>query len=179
MPDDHRLLHPATLAVALAAFAVALPAPAQAACAGADAAPGSAGDAEMRRAVRCIVNEERARRGLRPVRAQRLLGDAARGHARDMVRRGYFAHEREGSTLRSRLRDAGWDGDSAGETLAYGCGSLGVPRAIVDGWMGSDAHRELLLSPRYRRAGIGLVTGMPYATDCPGAGTYVMVLAAP
>jgi uncharacterized protein YkwD len=179
MPDDHRLLLSATLAVALIALAAALPAPAHAQCANANAAPGSAGDAELRRAVRCIVNEERERRGLRRLRAQRSLGEAARGHARDMVRRGYFEHEREGSTLRSRLFDAGWNGHSAGETLAYGCGSVGVPRAIVDGWMGSDAHREILLSRRYRRAGIGLATGMPYPTDCPGAGTYVMVLGAP
>jgi uncharacterized protein YkwD len=179
MHDDHRLPRVATLAVALVAVAAALPAPAHAACANANAAPGSAGDAELRRAVRCIVNEERTRRGLRPVRAQRSLGEAARGHARDMVRRGYFAHEREGSTLRSRLDDAGWDGHNAGETLAYGCGSVGVPRAIVDGWLGSDGHREILLSRRYRRAGIGLATGMPYPTDCPGPGTYVMVLAAP
>jgi uncharacterized protein YkwD len=179
MHDDHRLLHAATLAVAVLAVAVLLPGPAHAACANANAAPGSSGDRELRRAVRCIVNEERVRRGLRPVRAQRSLGEAARGHARDMVRRGYFAHEREGSTLRSRLRDAGWDGHSAGETIAYGCGSLGVPRAIVEGWMASDAHREILLSRRYRRAGIGVATGMPYPTDCPGAGTYVMVLAAP
>ena len=179
MHDDHRLLHAATLAVALVAFAAALPAPAHAACPNANASPGDVGDAELRRAVRCIVNEERATRDLRPVRSQRSLGRAARGHARDMVERGYFAHERKGSTLRSRLRDAGWDGYRAGETIAYGCGSLGVPRAIVDGWLGSDGHREILLSRRYRRAGIGLATGMPYATDCPGAGTYVMVLAAP
>jgi uncharacterized protein YkwD len=179
MHDHHGLLHAATLAVALAALAAVMPAPAHATCANANAAPGEAGDDALRRAVRCIVNEERARRGLRRLRAQRPLGEAARGHARDMVQRGYFAHERAGSTLGSRLRDAGWDGHSAGETLAYGCGSLGVPRAIVDGWMGSDPHREILLSHRYRRAGIGVATGMPYATDCPGAGTYVMVLGAP
>jgi uncharacterized protein YkwD len=136
---------------------------------------GSIGDGELRRAVRCIVNEERAARDLRPVRAQESLGEAARGHARDMVRHGYFAHERDGSTLRSRLREAGWDGHAAGETLAYGCGSLGVPRAIVDAWLGSEGHREILLARRYRRAGIGLAEGMPYRSDCPGAGTWVMV----
>jgi uncharacterized protein YkwD len=176
MRNDHRLLHAATLGVALAAFgALLLPAAGHAACPNADAAPGSVGAGELRRAVRCIVNEERARRDLRPVRAQGALGEAARAHAHDMVRRGYFAHERPGSTLRSRLRDAGWDGHSAGETLAWGCGGLGVPRAIVDAWLGSDGHREILLSRRYRRAGIGLADGLPHESDCPGAGTWVMV----
>jgi uncharacterized protein YkwD len=114
------------------------------------------------------------------VRSGAALGEAARGHARDMVRRGYFAHERDGSTLRSRLREAGWNGDAAGETLAYGCGSLGVPRAIVDAWLGSPGHRDILLSRRYHRAGIGFADGMPHSGgDCPGAGTWVMVFGAP
>jgi uncharacterized protein YkwD len=180
MHHDHRLLHSATLALALLALAAVLaPAGAQAACRHANAAPGNIDEDELRRALRCIVNEEREHRGLRPVRAQDELGEAARGHARDMVRRGYFAHERDDSTLRGRLRDAGWDGYAAGETLAWGCGSLGVPRAIVDAWLASDGHREILLSRRYKRAGIGLAPGAPYETDCPGAGTWVMVLGAP
>jgi uncharacterized protein YkwD len=90
-----------------------------------------------------------------------------------MVRRGYFAHERPGWTLRGRLRAAGWTGSAAAETIAWGCGSVGVPRAIVDGWLASPPHRDILLG-RYRRAGIGVAVGAPYATDCPGAGTWVM-----
>jgi uncharacterized protein YkwD len=181
MPHHHRLLHLATLLASVTTLGILiLPATAHAACSNAGAAPGSIGAGELRRAVRCIVNEERAQRGLRPVRSGAALGEAARGHARDMVRRGYFAHERGGSTLRSRLREAGWNGDAAGETLAYGCGSLGVPRAIVDAWLGSPGHRDILLSRRYRRAGIGLADGMPHSGgDCPGAGTWVMVFGAP
>jgi uncharacterized protein YkwD len=179
MQNDHRFLHSATLVLAALALSAAAPAAhAQTACPNANAAPGDVANHELRRAVRCIVKEERAAGGLRPLRSQAALRKAARGHARDMVERGYFAHEHEGSTLRSRLRDAGWDGHSAGETLAWGCGSLGVPRAIVDGWLGSPAHRDILLGRRYRRVGVGLAVGAPYPTDCPGAGTWVMIVAA-
>jgi uncharacterized protein YkwD len=173
-----RLLHSATLALAALALSAFVPAHAaqEPACAHADAVPGEVSNHELRHAVRCIVNDERAAAGLAPLRSQHELHVAARGHARDMVKRGYFAHEREGSTLRSRLRDAGWDGHAAGETLAWGCAGLGVPRAIVDGWLGSPAHRDILLRRRYKRVGVGVAVGAPHPTECPGAGTWVMIL---
>jgi len=173
MPTPHRLCA-ATLALAAAA-STATAAPAAAApCRNAEAAPGEVSDAALQRALRCVVNRERAHHGKRRLRRQRSLGEAARGHARDMVTRGYFAHERDGSTPASRLRDAGWDGIAAGETIAWGCGGLGEPRAIVDGWLGSPPHRDILLG-RYRRAGVGVAAGAPYATDCPRAATWVLV----
>ena len=174
MRSPHPLLCAATLAFA-AAVSSATAAPAAAApCRGAEAAPGEVSDAALRRALRCVVNAERAGHGRRRLRGQRALGEAARRHARDMVSRGYFAHERKGSTLASRLRDAGWDGIAAGEAIAWGCGGLGEPRAIVDAWLASPPHREILLG-RYRRVGVGMAAGAPYATDCPRAATWVLV----
>jgi uncharacterized protein YkwD len=173
MPRHHRLVRAATTAVAAAAaLTAAEPAPAQG-CRHASASPGDVGNDKLRRAVRCLVNDERAGRDLRPLRRDEALGKAARRHADDMVERGYFAHERPGSTLRGRLRDAGWDGAAAAEAIAWGCGSLGTPRAIVDGWLGSPPHRAILLG-RYNRSGIGLAVGAPEPTDCPGAGTWVL-----
>jgi uncharacterized protein YkwD len=145
--------------VSVTAPAVA-PAPAEArACATAAATPGRASSGALRRALRCAVNAERARHGLRPLRRDRRLGHAATAHARDMVARGYFAHERPGWTLRGRLRAARWHGGAAGEAIAWGCGGLGVPRAIV-------------LGP-YDRMGIGLALGAP-GRRCAGAGTWVL-----
>ena len=104
------------------------PAPASGAASRARARPppGSVDDAALRRALRCVVNEERARHGLRRLRRHADLGEAARDHARDMVERGYFAHERPGSTLRSRLRAAGWTGSAPrrrwrGAAAAWAC----------------------------------------------------------
>jgi uncharacterized protein YkwD len=182
MPSNARQLNRGracrTAAFAAAATVLALhaPAPAQgAACANASAAPGSVDNAALRRALRCVVNEERARHGLRRLRRNTDLGEAARGHARDMVERGYFAHERPGSTLRSRLRAAGWDGAAAAEALGWGCGGLGVPQAVLEGWLSSPPHREIVLG-RYARAGVGVAVGAPYPTDCPGAGIWVLVI---
>ena len=163
------------LAVA-AACALPAAAPAHAArqaCATASAAPGSAGNSELRRALRCVVNAERARHGLGPLRASRRLGAAARRHAADMVSRRYFAHERPGWTLPGRLRAVGWAGASAAETIAWGCGGLGVPRAVLDGWLASPSHRAIVLG-RFNRAGVGLALGSPLPVDCRGAGTWVL-----
>ena len=47
-------------------------------------------------AVGCLVNKARTRAGLRGFGWNRALGRAAARHARDMARRGYFAHQRSG-----------------------------------------------------------------------------------
>ena len=156
------------------ATACALPAAAPAhaarqACAAAAAVPGSAGDAALRRALRCVVNAERARHGLRPLRASRRLGAAARIHAADMVGRGYFAHERPGWTLPGRLRAAGWAGSASAEAIAWGCGRLGVPRAVLDSWLASPPHRAIVLG-RFSRAGVGLAVGSPLPDRLPRRG---------
>ncbi len=165
----------AVVVIAAAGCSLALAPPAGAAqgCAAASGVPGSASDLVLRRALRCLVNAERGRRGLRPLRAGRRLGAAARSHAKDMVRRRYFAHERAGWTLPGRLRAAGWSGGVASEAIGWGCGRLGVPRAVLGAWLASSVHRPIVLG-RYRRAGIGLALGAPLPLDCSGAGTWVL-----
>ena len=158
------------VAATLAALAVALPAAAPAsaaaqACAAANATPGAVGSVTLRRALHCIVNAERAARGLRSLRGSRRLARAARMHATDMLAHHYFAHERAGWTFAGRMRTVGWVG-RAGEAIAWGCGGLGVPRAIVDSWLASPPHRAIVLGS-YRRLGIGLAVGSP-AGGCRG-----------
>src|SRR5437660_11847793 len=82
------------LAVATVATALALTAPAASAraCAGAAVQPASASIASAEGAALCLVNQERERRGLRPLRTNARLAAAARDHSRDLVRRGYFEH---------------------------------------------------------------------------------------
>ena len=50
-----------------------------------------------------------------------------------------------------------------------------MPQAVLDGWLASPPHREIVLG-RYGRAGVGLAVGAPYPTDCPGAGMWVLVV---
>ena len=126
-----------------------------------------------RRRVLCLVNRQRARHGVRPLRADRRLARAARRHARDMARRRYFGHQRSGGpSLRARTRRAGFRGRATGETIAWGCGSSGTPRATVRAWMASPGHRTVLLSGRYGRGGAGIAGRAP--VRCGRGKTYVI-----
>src|SRR5438067_1655939 len=109
------------------------------------------------------INRARAVHGLRPVVPSPRLHWAARGHSRDMLSRDYFAHTSPtGSTLYDRIvacRFRTYGYWTAGETLAWGAGSLGDPDSIVRMWLASPEHRAILLSPGYRWVGIGRAYG--------------------
>jgi uncharacterized protein YkwD len=121
-------------------------------------------------AALCLVNQERTSRGLRPLKSNRHLAKAARGHARDMAARGYFSHDSaNGASFVERIRRAGYVRaralPSLGEDLAWGSGSLGTPREIVQGWMESPGHRANILNRRFREAGMGVAFGDPGAGE--------------
>jgi uncharacterized protein YkwD len=133
-------------------------------------------------AVICLVNAERAARGVDPVKRDTDLAQAARAHAQDMAQQHYFAHvSADGRGLNDRLKTAGYgdpgDGWRAGEDIGWGTGDRSTPNALVDAWMASDHHRHILLSAAYKEVGVGVAAGAPKPTSSglPGA-TYTMDL---
>jgi uncharacterized protein YkwD len=147
----------------LVVFALlALPVANALACADADVVPGTASSRAYTRAVECLVNEQRAGAGLAPLAHDRRLARAARRFSSSMVREGFFAHvSPEGSTLPARARAAGYSGAALGETIGWGSGSLATPAAIVQGWMESPPHHEILMSGGFQRIGLGVAPGSP------------------
>jgi uncharacterized protein YkwD len=150
--------------IAALAMSAALPAVAGA-CRGANAKPGQARTATLQKATVCLMNRERRKRGRRGLRADRRLQRAAYRHARDMVARAYFSHvSRGGRTPAQRVSRTGYiRGGSwrVGENIAWGAGSRGTPRAIVNSWMRSPGHRRNVLNPRFRAVGVGAARGAP------------------
>lgn len=127
-------------------------------CRGARGRVGSTSTSTLRRAVLCLANLQRARNGKGALRANRRLALAARRHAADMARRGYFDHvSPSGRGPMARARAVGWHG-SIGEVLASGCGSLSTPAATVAAWLNSPPHRAVLLGSG-RVAGVGIGAG--------------------
>ena len=117
------------------------------------AASDSAGLAALRREVLSEVNAERVRRGREPLGRDPLLEQAAQRHAEDMLRRRYFDHQSpEGRSVRDRVDDAGYSWRIVGENLASG---PRTPDEAVEGWMGSTAHRRVLLDRRFTDLGVG------------------------
>jgi uncharacterized protein YkwD len=148
----------AVLCLAVFAF-LALPVAGAFACDGDGARPGTAA---YSRAVECLVNQQRAAAGLSALSHDSHLARAARRFSSSMVREGFFDHvSPSGSTLGSRARAAGFDGRTLGETIGWGAGSLATPSAIVQGWMNSPPHREILLGGEFRKIGLGVAGGSP------------------
>jgi uncharacterized protein YkwD len=116
--------------------------------------------------VTCLINEERAKAGLRSVRFNGRLRQAALSHSQDMVRRGYFEHTSpSGKTFVDRITAAGYTRRARrwllGENLVWGRDSESTPQAMVDDWMGSPPHRANLLRARFREIGVAAVRGTP------------------
>jgi uncharacterized protein YkwD len=106
-----------------------------------------------------LVNQERTKRGLKPLRWDPQLLPVARAHSQDMFARGYFSHYTlEGKDPFDRMKAAGIKYYSAGENLA-----LGPTLSIChEGLMNSPGHRANILNPTYGRIGIGILDGGAY-----------------
>lgn len=106
-----------------------------------------------------MVNAERTKRGLKPLKADPELAEVARGHSRDMFARGYFSHASpEGRDLGDRMRAAKVRYLAAGENLAF---AQTLPVAH-QGLMNSPGHRANILRPQFGRLGIGVLDGGRY-----------------
>lgn len=102
------------------------------------------------------INSARADAGVPPLLASTTLSDAASWQSEVLSRAGYLDHTApDGSTLIDRLSRVRWHGTAAGEDLAVAA----RPTDAVVMWLQSPGHRENLLSPAYRKVGLGLVRG--------------------
>jgi uncharacterized protein YkwD len=120
----------------------------------------------MEGSIACLVNEERAAYGFRPVRPNGALRQAALGHSNEMVQQGYFEHTSPaGVTFVDQILATGYTRGArrweVGENLVWGAGPLSTPRSLVTSWMNSPPHRENLLRAQFREIGIAAVVGTP------------------
>lgn len=110
-----------------------------------------------------LVNKERAKRGLAPLRVNGKLVEAARGHSAEMGGLKYFDHDSsDGESWSSRVVRYGYARQGyaywkAGENIYYGAQLWSSPVACVGAWMKSRAHRTVLLTKVFRDIGVGAV----------------------
>jgi uncharacterized protein YkwD len=131
-----------------------------------------------------LVNAERARVGLPLLASDPKLAEIARQHSQDMALRRYFDHvSPDGRDPERRGLDAGYPCRKSHDTyVTHGLGenifqsavfssvtfgSAGartyqwmsadeIARQVVEGWMGSEGHRENVLKRGFDRQGIGV-----------------------
>jgi uncharacterized protein YkwD len=157
--------------LAVASIAVGA-APAAAACRGANAHPASARISTVNRATLCLLNAERRKRGLAPLKENRQLDKASVGHSRDMVRRKYFEHGDFAGRIKASGYLSGAFSYDIGENIAWGGGPSSTPKSIVNSWMHSPGHKANILSRSFREIGIGIARGAPVRGEGGDAATY-------
>ncbi|VWX60557.1 conserved membrane hypothetical protein [Burkholderiales bacterium 8X] len=114
---------------------------------------------DLEAAMLVLVNQERSREGLKPLRADAETLEVSRDHSRDMFARSYFSHVTpDGLDPFDRIRRADLRFLLAGENLAL----ARTLEMAHQGLMNSPGHRANILRPGFGRVGIGIVDGGRY-----------------
>ncbi len=106
-----------------------------------------------------LVNQERAKAGLAPLKVHAELVKLARLKSQDMITNKYFSHQspKYGSPF-DMMKSAGVSYTRAGENLA---GASTVESAHTN-LMNSPGHRANILNKDFTHIGIGIIDGGPY-----------------
>ena len=128
-----------------------------------------ASDEEMAERVVGLVNAERIKRGLAPIRLNLKLIEVAEGYACRHIEADFYellggpdggglAHVDPitGDGPGERALDGGYLFISLGENLA---GGQRTPEEVVTDWMASSGHRQNILAPQWRETGVGVRSG--------------------
>ena len=103
-----------------------------------------------------LINKERAKEGIQPLKADTAEMKVARAHSKDMFVKGYFAHMNlDGKDPFDRMKDAHIRFRTAGENLAL-AQTLEIAHENL---MKSPGHRKNIMNPAFNRVGIGIQDG--------------------
>lgn len=104
--------------------------------------------------LHALIAQERARRGLAPLKVEARLTRIAQAHSQDMVRHRFIAHSspRTGDAT-SRVQSAGLDALVVLENIGRGYSAAELHRGLME----SPGHRGNILHPEAREIGIGVV----------------------
>jgi len=151
----------------------------------ADDSPGKSptlSPADLGQQIHSLINRERRKHNLKVLAWDERLVVVALTHSRDMLERNYLSHnDLEGRDFVSRYRRHKYDCRvTIGHVIYTGAENIafqrryssvvfrnGVPRyrwnstedvarTTVEGWMESPGHRKNILTPHWRREGIGV-----------------------
>jgi uncharacterized protein YkwD len=139
-------------------------APTRSACGSVRLEPAALGAERTRQLTLCLLNEQRAARGLAPLARRPQLELASQRHSEDMIARRFFEHDTpDGVDPQSRMLAAGYPSHNAmtGENIAWASGWRASPFEIVDLWMHSPPHRENILRAEFTEIGLGVARGAP------------------
>ncbi|CAG5079508.1 Spore coat assembly protein SafA with CBM 50 [Thermobacillus xylanilyticus] len=107
-----------------------------------------------------LVNQQRAKNGLKPLKLNWELSRVARYKSEDMRDRRYFSHNSPtyGSPF-DMMKAFGIRYSAAAENIAAG---QKTAQAVMNSWMNSPGHRSNILSASYTEIGVGYASGGSY-----------------
>ncbi|MOA17824.1 Cysteine-rich secretory protein family protein [compost metagenome] len=104
-----------------------------------------------------LVNQERSKAGLNPLKSDAALTNVAMIKAKDMYNNNYFDHN--SPTLGSPfdlMKSEGVQYRTAGENIAKG---QRTPEEVMNAWMNSEGHRQNILNPNFTSIGVAYYNG--------------------
>lgn len=104
-----------------------------------------------------LVNEERKKHHLNPLKVDLKLSQLSRQKSEDMRDKNYFDHTSPtyGKPC-DHMKKEGVEYRYCGENIAAG---YKTPEEVMEAWMNSKGHRENILSPDYTHIGVGYAEG--------------------
>ena len=148
----------------------------------------------LEKKINTAINRERAKNGLPPLLWDESLHKVARKHSQDMVDRNFFSHsDPDGRGFHDRYEAGGFECEiRVGNTTYMGAENISqdvlyrsrlyiddeksytwnsedeIANSVVKHWMSSGAHRKNILTPYFKRHGIGVALsadGKVYVTE--------------
>ena len=105
--------------------------------------------------VRDAVNAYRQSKGLKPLKLNAALTEAAKAHSRDLAKWDRISHYgSDGSNPWDRVKRSGYNAKVAAENVGTGQASI---TEVMKGWQESPGHNKNLLLPDAEHMGIALV----------------------
>ena len=149
---------------------------------------------QLEKKIHDLINKERAKRGLSVLSWDKSLHKVARKYSKDMVERNFFSHnDPDGSSFYDRYKTEGVEcrirvggttcigaeniaQDNIFSSYFYKNGELfpdwntegEIAASVVKLWMNSKGHRANILTPYFKRQGIGVAfsdDGKVYVTE--------------
>ena len=110
-----------------------------------------------------LVNQERAKAGLKPLQMDWELQRVARTKSKDMSAKNYFSHQSPtyGSPF-DMMKQFGISYRTAGENIAMG---QRTPQEVMNAWMNSSGHRANILKAEFTHLGVGYEANGNYWTQ--------------
>jgi uncharacterized protein YkwD len=133
-----------------------------AACPHANAKPRTTSLANIRDAMRCLINNKRVQHGRERLKDNNHLARAAKRHTNVMLRKNCFRHRCPGEpALGKRIKRSGYIDGAKFYRFAEDLGFDHTPRRMIRRLMHSKYNRKNILGPDWCDIGVGAGWGAP------------------